>query len=201
MPIDIDVRETGSDVDPHSSSLNMGTLASIQQSLPGAVFADNVTQLMSRILVRLGSETIRRLRIFGHGAPGRQFIGGGLFPGYDQVIGVDAAGGLMSSAVLCQLGGRFARDGLVELHGCSTGAGAPGEALVAKLAIAWRVDVIASRRVQWGNTGGDGMIFQLQYPLVSALYSHEDGRFNYSTRESARVPPSTTIHVRWANQP
>jgi hypothetical protein len=208
MPIDINVVETGTDVDPNDVSLNRGTLRSLQATLlPGAVAARDVSDMVSRILRRLTAApengrpaAIRHLRIYGHGVSGSQFIAGGLEPNNDQVIGVDPGGGLLSAAVLSRLAGHFAPDGFVELHGCNVGAGPAGRILIGKLATVWQVTVHSSSRVQVGSTAGAGMVTPLQHPLVSALYSHPTSRFNISTQESVSEPPETEIDNPWNNR-
>ncbi len=144
MPVQIDVVDEA--VHPDN-----GFLVDQRRWHPNAVHSHDVMSLVQGVLGRATSDTISRLRIFGHGRSGQQGVGGGIQTGHPQVsqrIGVDSLadplpGALWNRGVLAALCGRFTPDALVELHGCHVGARWAGEILCWQLAQLWQVRVRA----------------------------------------------------------
>jgi hypothetical protein len=125
MPLSIDVVQTGRDpVAP--DSLNIGTIRALQLSLPDALRSNTVFDLIAQIRSRVSRAPqengrpapIARLRFYGHGSSGQQYIAGGRAPADDQVIGVSGAE-LLNAVELSMLSGCFSSDARVELHGCN----------------------------------------------------------------------------------
>jgi len=126
------------------------------------ITARSVPEMVDRILSKLGSESLERLTIWGHGAPGRQGMGAG-----DSRFNIGWAslgilicvvnGQVSESASLRRLCGRFSWDGRVDLHGCNVALHHSGRHLLRALCDLWQVPVRA------------GVNFQ---------HSHDDDRFD-----------------------
>lgn len=142
-------------------------ILNVRQSLPNAIVCVNIPDMVDRIQRQLGAQgSIKRLRIFGHGAPGLACVGNvpatlSLANENQQIqmnsskiitlieqIGINRQGvvmqrnhALLNEDRLALLRGRFSRQGWVELHACKVAHGAPGEALLKKLASVWQVQV------------------------------------------------------------
>jgi hypothetical protein len=114
------------------------------------VLARNVADMVDGVITRAGKlGTIRILRIFGHGRPGRQGMGAGQSYGTsDTVI---AAGASRTNPALARLTPYFARGAVVQLHGCNVGVGWEGQYLLQKLAGLWNVRVQAAIDTQFPN--------------------------------------------------
>lgn len=158
-PIDIDcVDGTGRDE----------VVAEFRTMYPRALRVHSVGHMVRSILGRLGSGgAIRRLRVFGHGAPGVQGLGrsqGGNKATLTYHSISIFAGVLRYRDILSQLTARFHhwnenganRLGWVELHGCNVGAAGQGDGLVRLLAGLWRVNVAAGTGYQISQPGFEG---------------------------------------------
>lgn len=116
---------------------------------PNAVFAGDVGQMVDRILNRLGSGSITRLRLFGHAAAGEQGMGNSehTVKPY-QLIQIDAQGNLTNRDQLIRLRGHFAANAVVELHGCNVALNHRGRELLRQLSALWNVRVRGGVDVQ-----------------------------------------------------
>lgn len=131
-----------------------------------ALVVDTVFDMVDRIERRLGSGLkIKRLRVFGHAAPGVQGVGVlrssqiDISTGRITDISVSDAGRFIMANTgppLDRLTGRFAGDGWVELHGCNVAAGAAGTQLLEYLARLWNVTVKGSQDFQYPGGGLEG---------------------------------------------
>jgi hypothetical protein len=117
--------------------------------------------MVAKVLLRAKGTTIDSLRIFGHGAPGQQWVGGGFGSGTPDLTRIRAQairfadGFLQDRPLLMQLCGQFTAGGsptdpkgLVELHGCSVGKTSLGHRLARMLAELWSVRVRAGTDLQ-----------------------------------------------------
>jgi hypothetical protein len=102
-----------------------------------------------------GIVTIDRLRVFGHGSPGVQWVGGGWGasgnPDFTRTRAQTIrfqSGALQDRGLLAALAGRFTPGGLVELHGCGVGMSPAGQGLARALAQLWNVRVRAGTQTQ-----------------------------------------------------
>ncbi len=135
MSVNIDVVD--------SSRRDNGFLVDERRLHPHAISCHDVASLVNGVLRRAGTESIARLRIFGHGHDGLQAVGGGTRPSAVQYIAIDNSGELMNRTTLSLLCGHFAAGAIVQLFGCRV-ARAYGELLLWELARLWQVRVQAS---------------------------------------------------------
>jgi hypothetical protein len=111
--------------------------------LPTAIRVNTIGHMVDAIVARLGhSDRIRRLRIFGHGSPGRQGLGNSSVGGI-WTHEISLAYFAVQRPYLERLCGHFAPGGWVELSGCEVGACTTGANLLRSLAILWDVHVAA----------------------------------------------------------
>lgn len=140
MPFNLDVVDGGSD--------RSGLVQNMRDWLPDAIVARDVNSMVNRILDRVNqrNDRIRRLRLWGHGNPGEQIMGGGDNPRLDgsQSITLDRDGSLLHRSQLIRLTPHLSSEfSWVELHGCYV-ARDGGRDLCEKLAHLWGVPVYAS---------------------------------------------------------
>jgi hypothetical protein len=151
VPIDIDCVD-GTGTDPESQ---------VDRRLyPRALRVHSLGHMVDSILGYLlaaGSPRIRRLRVFAHGAPGRQGLGqsagGPDATAHYREISIEY---LRYVDILARLRGHFERGGWVELHGCRVGAGIAGHELVRTLSAVWQVRVAAGMGDQTIDPGFEG---------------------------------------------
>lgn len=100
---------------------------------------------VEKVLERAGATPIDSLRIFGHAGAGQQTIGGDAedIGNHEHTLMI-VAGTLNRLDLLKKLSGRFARNAVVELHGCHAGEGLAGRRLALALARLWGVTVRAA---------------------------------------------------------
>jgi hypothetical protein len=160
MGISIDViAETA-----HDNSDN-GVLNDWVKLHPAAIRTLTVRDMVTKVLARTNGATIDVLRIFGHGSPGRQWVGGGFGSGNADAVKVRAQtirfenGFLQDRPLLMELcerfpggGSRANPKGLVELHGCSVGKSPAGQGLARMLAEMWNVRVRAGTDLQHADS-------------------------------------------------
>jgi hypothetical protein len=155
--INIDVVSTGSN----------DAILAVGEMLPNKIVAMNVPHMLLQICGRLGStHKLRRLRLFGHGAPGLicvgdvpaglnlnsteenlsqhslatiRCVGHRIVNGLGQTMHTEYF--LLNVEPLAQLTHRFAPSGWAELHACHVAEGNIGERLLKMLASLWRVNV------------------------------------------------------------
>jgi len=173
------------DLDCVDGTGNDSVVQTFRRMYPHAQRVHSVGHLVHSILGALGSgRQIRRLRIFGHGAPGYQGLGqsAGGPPATSGYRCIQFSGGdLAYRDVLAQLCGRFARwtdtglsdghgrahdtdrSGWVEMHGCNVAAGAEGLKLIVELSALWRVNVAGGSGYQIPNPGFEGP-YVVAYP-------------------------------------
>jgi len=138
-----------------------GVLVEWARLHPSAIRTISVRDMVNKLLTRSQATTIDRLRVFGHGSPGAQWVGGGFhgtFPDFTRKPGQSIRfenGFLQDRELLMQLTGRFTASGslakptaLVELHGCSVGISSAGHGLARLLAELWGVRVRAGTDLQ-----------------------------------------------------
>lgn len=126
---------------------------------PGAIQSLTVRDMMNKILAKLGpSGSISSMRVFGHGAPGMQYVGAGFGGGSGaehkpsaQMISA-VKGVLQHTSILSMIQGRFDANAIVELHGCSVGKGVGGQQFARALAQYWNVVVRAGTDLQYSDS-------------------------------------------------
>ncbi len=134
------------------------------------ILANSVWEMVDRVLTLLRNShavnssdgstedrpaAISKLRVVGHGSPGRQGMGDSASTTNPrQLIALDHSGHLLNRAVLIQLRGHFEPTAVVELHGCEVGAGQRGQALRQALEGLWGVRVRAGTVIQDSGTPG-----------------------------------------------
>lgn len=118
---------------------------------PGAIQATSVHGMVQHVLARLGQHgLIDRLVIWSHGDAGQEYMGLGPWDGntiphpYRRMLAVDPHGHLLNPAELARLTGRFAGNGVVELHGCQVARHLRGRLLLQALANLWKVTARAA---------------------------------------------------------
>jgi|SRR6185436_17703104 len=157
-------------IDVVSTGQNDAILA-VGEMLPNKIVAMNVPHMLLQINARLGSmHKLRRLRLFGHGAPGLVCVGNvpaGLnLNSAEENLSqhslatircvahriVNPTGQtmpteyfLLNAEPLGQLTNRFANSGWAEIHACHVAEGNIGERLLSMLASLWRVPVAGAR--------------------------------------------------------
>jgi hypothetical protein len=131
-----------------------GVLEEFAKYAPGAIPVLSLRDAVTTVRDSSGILKIDRLRIFGHGSPGTQWVGSGFGSGTPdtsrklaQTIRFEG-GALKDRDLLAQLVGRFTPGGLVELHGCSVGKSSNGQGLARALAQLWNVRVRAGTDLQ-----------------------------------------------------
>ncbi len=138
------------------------TVAWFRQHLPHALRVHSIGHMVRSVQQHLGEAgRIRRLRVFGHGAPGIQGLGRSheYHPKRPYLNIQVSKGQLQYRDVLSDLQGRFSTArprGWVELHGCQVGAGGaggPGQALALALAQLWQVPIAAGAVIQNTDAG------------------------------------------------
>jgi hypothetical protein len=154
-----------------NSNVDNGALGIDRSFHPHAIRANSVHSMVSQILSRLRGDTIGNLVLWGHGRPGVQGMGTGndlAHPARDHARIIAMMGGrLLNEDQLARLNGRFARDAVVELHGCRVGAHALGRALVLRLSDLWGVTVEADAADQPSDRGNrfyNGSVIQASHP-------------------------------------
>jgi hypothetical protein len=136
---------------PGPTDQSCSTNADNRRNFPGALRASSVREMVEAI-ERLVSQSrsqfpdgvlIRRLRIFGHGRPGIQVMGGDPSTNSPlRTMQVGRDGRLTNARVLQVLSrGYFAAGAVVELHGCQVAAGSNGRRLLEELHCLWGVIV------------------------------------------------------------
>lgn len=147
------------------------------------VIARSIPDMVNQILAKLGSDTIERLTIWGHGEPGRQGVGAGDSRFDDTSLGLLMAvvdGRLAESASLARLCHHFSWDATVDLHGCNIALHHSGRQLLRALSDLWHVPV----------RGG-----------VDVQRSHWDDRFNGPVIEASPGEDGHHSRVHRLNSP
>jgi hypothetical protein len=129
-----------------------GVLRKALKLKPNAIKTRYVRDFDDLIIRKAGRNKISVLRVFGHGMPGEQNIGGGfegkkvdVTPAQDRTMCIKmVAGRLNYESQLKRLTKHFAPDAVVQLHGCKVGAEKPGVTLCRALAKLWNVPVCAA---------------------------------------------------------
>ncbi len=173
MPgIDIDIVSDGPD--DSGSHLSQSVLQGLRASLPNAIVARNVLDMIMQMLSRLSraaadSRSLRRIRIYGHGTPGQCFIGSGRnYPTEEQTLGANDQGLMFNATDLRRIRGLFDSDALVTVHGCNFAQGKIGITALRELSSLWSVRVMASAAAQWSSSAGNSTVTQLQPPILTA---------------------------------
>ena len=117
------------------------------------VFCSDLATMVMGVIDRANGQQIDRLRIFGHGHAGHQFVGGGTHAQAHQLIAAYENGELHNRDLLSMLRGCFTADALVQLHGCRVARGTRGNLLVYQLAHLWQVRVQAGYDRQFADRG------------------------------------------------
>jgi len=117
------------------------------------VFCSDLATLVMGVIDRANGQQIDRLRIFGHGHAGHQFVGGGTHAQAHQLIAAYENGELHNRDLLSMLRGCFTADALVQLHGRRVARGTRGNLLVYQLAHLWQVRVQAGYDRQFADRG------------------------------------------------
>jgi hypothetical protein len=111
--------------------------------------ASTVAGMVDSIIANANGHMIEKLVLVGHGSPGSQLIADGVSLRPDNIAA--------NAAELLRLKPLFAKGAVVQLDGCSSGAGPNGEALVKALSELWGVEVRAAIVPQSSVlTGNDG---------------------------------------------
>lgn len=171
MPVDLNIISAGND--------RFGWLQAVrnlQDQLSNPFIADNVPMMVQEMLNRCGNQrnSIRFVRIFGHGTPACQFIGtGDQIPQFEtQKLGLDeATKNLFNQAAIARLGGYFIEGGSVVLHGCNVAAGTRGQLFLEKLAMLWQVSIAASQDTQSTELSGNLPISPLTGRIRHTLFN------------------------------
>jgi hypothetical protein len=142
-----------------------------------AVITSTVFDLVDGVIRKAGQHyMIRLLRIFGHGGPGYQRVGGGQGPGNKtQYLQVNGSNRLNYEDYLLALKPYFAKGAVVQLHGCEVAVGWEGRHLLKKLANLWDV------RVQGGIQKQYPDLFEDEY---EGSYWESDGSSGKGTTET-----------------
>ena len=150
----------------------IGSVMALNRAIHGKnyVSARNVTEMVSQVLSKLGSQNLGRLTIWGHGTPGRQGMGAGDLSsrGGDASLGFLIClvnGHVQESSPLRRLCGKFSWDGRVDLHGCNVAQHHCGRQLLRALCDMWQVPVRAGVNTQHSHTNDrfDGPVIEA-YP-------------------------------------
>ena len=203
MTVDISIISAGVDTSGFLPYIR-NHIHSYGNTAPNPVEVEGVPQMVNVMLERCGRErnSIRAVRIFGHGVSGCQFIGcGNQAPQLDtQKLGLNPhRKTLYNQASLTLLRGYFAPNGNVVLHGCHVAAGSLGQIFLEKLSMLWQVSVAASEDRQINELSGSAPFDPLHGNIRHVLYNLPNhtpvsGR-NYSTSYTAvREVPNTTLH-------
>lgn len=147
---------------------------------PHAVACVSVASMVANVITRASGCRIKRLRIFGHGSPGHQGVGGGRRLGPAQELTVTLFGHLQNLAELTKLIPHFQGDALVQLHGCSVGKSWRGRSLVRRLADLWHVRVQAALGKQYAD---------IQDAYEGTDYVEADGTIIRSSCLFPNLPP------------
>lgn len=184
---------------------NDEAMMAYRRSMPHALHVHSVGHMVRSIDNRLGRNTrntIRRLRVFGHGTPGGQGLGQSQYmfgPKSRSYLTIRMAGNhLQYESVLAGLCGKFAPGGWVELHGCEVGQGEAGKNLTKALARLWGVNVAAGTVIQQTDAG-----FETRY-IVAQPGGHvmeHTGNYVFTPTERAMMETGTSILVTWLVHP
>ena len=128
---------------------------------PGSIPITGVSEMVERIIAKAneegGTNTIYRLNIMGHGAPGVQSVGGG--PHIKQGKYLDTNVLMQYSNILGRLKPYFRADAVVTLYGCEVGSGAEGTLFLKQFSRIIGALVQAGEKVQYPLSPGiDGPI-------------------------------------------
>jgi hypothetical protein len=180
---------------------------------PGAIRSLTLSDMITKVITRVGSTPIKTLRIFGHGSAGRQWVGGGFSSGSSDVTRIAAQtirfanGALQDTALLARLAGRFVAggspsnpEGLVELHGCSVGKTAAGQGLARALAQLWNVRARAGTDLQYADAPGKYEGGYIEAVPLGTVFEHTFGGLKYllvppwPTAAPSPTPDKPVIH-------
>ncbi len=132
-----------------------------RQILRGEIGVITVSDMVDKILHRLGSDKLRRLRVFGHGGAGMQGLGNSRDAvrtyATERLLTVQGSQ-LLHGETLRQLQGKFEAGGWVELRGCQVGSDSSGGLLLQELANLWGVPVKAGVPTQHPGGGFEGTV-------------------------------------------
>lgn len=151
----------------------------------GAVRCIAVNDMVMKVESLAGTQKIGLLRLFGHGSPGAQWLGGGFGGNQGDFVKRPGQAIFLNGIVLNQehalarLQGRFENKAVLELHGCSVGVGPAGRALCVALAKLWNVTVRAGTDLQSADKGNayESGFIQV-YPDGRVIqYSHGSPKF------------------------
>lgn len=203
MPVDISIISGGVDTSGFLPYIR-NHIHSHQHAAPNPVEVESVPQMVNAMLERCGRErnSIRAVRIFGHGVPGCQFIGcGNREPDFDaQKLGLNRfRKTLYNQASLTLLRGYFAENGTVVLHGCNVASGSLGQIFLEKLSMLWQVSVAASEDRQINQLSGSQPFEPLHGRIRQTLYNLPSlppvrGRNFSISYSSVREIPNTVLH-------
>ena len=144
---------------------------------------NSVAEVVGGVIQQVGRNnfnSVAKLKIFGHGWPGNQRVGGGQSTPIQlaQVIGIDGqTGSLKNQAFLALLKPYLQRDGVVQLHGCRVAEGPLGKSLLFALANLWDCRVQAA--------------FDTQYPDIF----EDDFEGNYYEYDGGAGYPKGTTYL------
>ncbi len=149
-------------------------LGSLNQQIahPTAIHGtESVPDLVEQVRGRVGDQSLGHLQIYGHGNEGMQILSNhdGQGTAADGDLAYVTAQALCAEGedestcdpyltqALAELGPLFdTEEGQATLHGCHTGYGKEGEALVQELAELWGVPVSAAESIQRAMPGLEG---------------------------------------------
>lgn len=125
----------------------------------------NTAELVGIVTRRCNDGDLRRLRIFGHGAPGGQGLGNSV--NMENVLAIPQRAGISWEWMLLRnIAHCFGPDGYLQLLGCSVGAGLEGKRYVSELARILNVPVSAGI---WKQTSGGGTSGQFEIAYIEAI--------------------------------
>jgi hypothetical protein len=163
-------------IDNHKGDRHDRYLPKCRMLHPKHLNCHSVHSMVIAVTNAAKSGKISVLRIFGHGHPGSQAVGGGRNPNHHQKFWVDHGGKLHHQAMLQPLRHLFTPNAIVQLHGCEVAEKHIGLLFLQRLSHLWHVEVMAALDAQKAHKKGayNGLYIGVKGKLIYGYHLDQD---------------------------